>query len=400
MADDKEDFGIETIRDKVKMSRDAVSEAASSATPVFERGDDSEVNWRAVSATSDNTSTLNNTSQLQFGQPQQVSGIDFVGKNLEGGKFAGESLDSANFSVANLTGVDFSGCSLKGVDFSGANMTGANLSGADLSGAVLAGTVLKNANFTGAKLNGVKLTEADIEGALLLDISIDELGIEELQALIEYLAKYYPHKLNLARINLTLLDLSKIDLSKVSLRGVDFTGVNFTGVNIIGLDLSQCKITPEQIAQALGRVPSQDEMKRLMAPKKPKAKGNGLDLEGLFFGRGNFGVLDATKGTIGVESLLKLGKKIFRGGAVKPPVKESEALDHIRDQREAEVKSHNNELRSVIEARKRETLAQMEQEKQSRVPEENTVEKAPEKNYDREISRAKIERMKDVRSRD
>ena len=48
-----------------------------------------------------------------------------------------------------------------------------------------------NTNFTGAKLNGVKLSEADLEDAILLDIEIDAMGIEELQELIEYIAKYY-----------------------------------------------------------------------------------------------------------------------------------------------------------------------------------------------------------------
>ncbi len=49
--------------------------------------------------------------------------IDFVGKNLEGGRFAGENLENANFSVANLKGVDFSGANLRGVDFSGADLS-------------------------------------------------------------------------------------------------------------------------------------------------------------------------------------------------------------------------------------------------------------------------------------
>lgn len=405
--DEKTNFDILAIRNKVKLSKEGTFDVSESQAFDSE-APDRETSWRAVSGILDNAPKLHAGGVSPNGENKnttETSEIDFVGKNLEGGKFVGENLENASFSVANLTGVDFSGCNLKGVDFSGANMTDANLSGADLSGAVLSGTVLKNANFTGAKLHGVKLSEADIEGALLLDIDIDELGIEELQALVEYLAKYYPHKLNLARINLTLLDLSKVDLSKVSLRGVDFTGVNFRGVNIAGLDLSECKITPEQIAQALGRVPTAEEMKKIMAPKKPKAKRNNFDLEGLFFGRGKFGIIDATKGTIGVEQLLKLGKKVLRRGGPKPPVKDTEALDHIRGEREAEVKSHNAELAEVIKRRKEEMRAQMEKEKQAKTQEnvqenaqEKTMERTAEKN--RDMERLKIERMKDVRSRD
>ena len=91
---------------------------------------------------------------------------------------------------------------------------------------------------------------------------MDELAIEELQALVEYLAVYYPHKLNLRRINLSLLDLKRIDLRQVSLRGVDFTGLDFTGVNIMELDLSECIITPQQIAQALKL--SEDDVLKLI----------------------------------------------------------------------------------------------------------------------------------------
>ena len=228
-----------------------------------------------------------------------------------------------------------------------------------------------------------------MRGAVLLDISIDELGIEELQALIEYLAKYYPHKLNLTRINLTLLELSKIDLSKVDLRGVDFTGCDFTGVSLVGLDLSQCKITPEQIAQALGRVPSPQELARILAPKKPQGKKFNIDLEGLFFGRGKFGVIDTTKHKgISVEQLLKVGKKVFRSGGQKPPASENEILDKIRQEKEAEAKQHNAELRAVIEARKQEMRAATQQEKH------HTVEKTENQTEtEQDLERAEQQRI-------
>ncbi len=285
--------------------------------------------------------------------------LRFVGKNLENGKFSGENLKGANFSVANLTGVDFSNADLRGVDFSGANLTGANLSGADLSGAILSGTVLHHTNFTKAKMHGVKLVDADLEDAILIDIDFDAVGLEELQALIEYLAKYYPHKLNLRKINLTMLNLAAIDLTQLDLRGVDFTGVDFTGVNITGLDLSECNITPEQIAQALGRVPGKEELARIMAPKKKKGKGyGGLDMTELFLGNGKeFGVLDFQKDKgISIETLLKAGKKVF-GKAEKPEVKDKKALDEAKSEQEMQVKSHNEELRRMIEERKQKELA-------------------------------------------
>ncbi len=379
MADDKESK-IETIRSKIQESRTASGSS-------YSIGDDKSV-WRAVS----------NTVENDIGRGTFLNTIDFVGKNLEDGKFANESFKNANFSVANLTKVDFSGADLRGVDFSGANLTDANLSGADLSGAILSGAVLHRTNFTGAKLNGVKLQDADLENAILLDIEIDELGIEELQELIEYLAKYYPHKLNLSKMNLTLLNLAKIDLSKVSLRGVDFTGCDFTGVNITELDLSECIITPQQIAQALGHVPNKEELARILAPKKKAVKRfNGVDISDIFLGDGReFGVLDfAHDKGISIETLMNMGKKVFRRGAEKPAVKDEEALKSIRFAREDKAKSHNEELRRIIEERKRKELEVRVAMKQEL--EKELVKEEPQKEVKREFDERIINRGRDSR---
>lgn len=302
-------------------------------------------------------------------------GLLFVGKNLEGGQFSKENLQGANFSVANLTGVDFSGADLRGVDFSGANLTGANLEGADLTGAILSGAVLHNTNFTKAKLNGVKLVDADLENVILLDIEIDALGIEELQELIEYLAKYYPHKLNLSKMNVSILDFTRIDLSQVDLRGVDFTGVNFTGVSITGLDLSECKITPEQIAQALGRVPTPEELAKILAPKKKKKGGKGFeDIAMMFQGGKDYLMWDFTKDKgISIETLMKVGKKVFSHGK-KPQAKEEnseakEGAEANEKDEDLKAKSHNDELRKIIEERKKKELESRKAMKENAVKE-------------------------------
>ncbi len=360
VADDKTEFDIETIRSKIKKNE------RDNAGGLKGSGRLQDYSWKAVSQ-------VLKSSSLQ-------RDIDFIGKNLENGSFSDENLEGANFSVANLTGVDFSGANLKGADLSGANLTDANLSGANLEGALLSGAMLLRTNFTGANLKGVKFADAYLEDAILLDIEIDELGIEELQALIEYIAQYYPHKLNLAKLNLTLLDLSRIDLSKVDLRGVDFTGVDFTGVNIIGLDLSGTNITPQQIAQALGHSPSKEELMEIMKPKKKdRHKSGRFDVSELFLDDGrDWGVIDLIndKG-ISVEALLDVGKKVFRHGTSKPQVKDEEVLKNIKTEHEMQAKSHNDELRSVIEERKQkelETRMAMKKEFQSEINKEKTQE--------------------------
>lgn len=357
-----EDNKLDGIRERLKAEQDSLRKSMRQASSVG-------TEWSMVS--------LQNDPKVPFDDQT----VKFVGKNLENGKFANEDLHEANFSVANLTGVDFSGSNLRGVDFSGANLSDADLSGADLTGAILAGTVLHRTNFTKAKMNGVKLTDADLEDAILLDIEIDNIGIEELQTLIEYLAKYYPHKLNLRKINLTLLNLAAIDLKDVDLRGVDFTGVDFTGVNITGLDLSECIITPQQIAQALGRVPGKEELARILAPKKKKKNGaKGVDFTELFLGNGReFGVLDFQKDKgISIETLMKAGKKVFEKGK-KPDPKDKDILENIKNEQELQVKSHNEELRKIIEERKQKELESRRAMKESLTEEKQKKREMPER---------------------
>ena len=318
-----------------------------------------------------------------FKIPENVSagaGKEYGGQVLAEQNFSKADLTNANFSATDLTGADFSGAILRGADFSGANMTDVNLSQADLSGAVLSGANLLRANFTGAKLNGVVLTEANLEEAILLGVEIDELGIEELQALIEYMAVYFPHKLNLTKLNLTLLDLSKIDLTKVSLRGVDFTGCSMKGVKIWELDLSECIISPAQIAEALGHPPSPQELAKLLAPKTPqKKKNNGIDLHDLFYDNGKeFGVWDVTKEKgLDIGKLVESGMKLFRksAGKPKPPLEGEEIVAQIKEEklRQNEDKARNEELKERIMQRKeeeRKKLAAKKHEFQNEVSKE------------------------------
>lgn len=324
--------------------------------------DDGTVGWRAVASAKEDKPEKRPEKQPKaeapavklYFDPTKVSlhgkNTDFNGKDLKNSNYENADLKDYNFSVSDLSGTNFSGAKLHNVDFSGANLTDVNFSGADLSGAVLSGANLLRTNFTGAVLKGVVLTEANLENAILLDVELDDLGIEELQALIEYMAKYYPERLDLRNLNLTLLDLSKIDLSRVSLRGVDFTGVDFTGVNIMELDLSECNITPEQIAQALGHKPSAAELAKILAPKTPKKKEKKNNLAEFFYDDGKeFGVWDFTKSKgIDIGDILEAGKKVFRRSAPKPPVKDEEFIEQIKEEKQKSVQSDKERIKEKI----------------------------------------------------
>ena len=343
---DKKTFNIAGIRNKLKSSREEDIDVEKMYEDSF--------SWRAISQATAAPVSLSGTSNGDF---------NFSGKVLYGGKYVGENLQKAVFSGADLRETDFSEANLEGADFSGADLSGANLEKANLNGAVFRGTKLRGTNFTGAKMNGVILVDADIQDAILLDVEMDQLALEELQALVEFLAIYYPHKLNLRRMNLTLLDFSRIDLSMVDLRGVDFTGVDFTGVNIFELDLSECIISPEQIAQALGRMPTQKELKQILAPKRKKKKFRGLDFTEFFDGRGTAGVWDLTKHPgITVAQLLKSGKKLYAAVIGQREPKDEEILEqfrYVRDGRpdDEQAKEHNEQMRKAIEKHKQEVMA-------------------------------------------
>ena len=318
------------------------------------------VAWREVAKT---PSENNPSSSQTLWTPQIAEKIDFHTKNLENGNFAGENLENANFSAANLKNINLAGANLRGIDFSGADLSGANLEGADLTGANLAGAKLIGANLKRVKLREATLTGADLTDAVFLEIDIDNLTLEELQELVEYLATYYPHKLNLNKFDLKLLDLKRIDLTQVSLRGVDFTGVDFTGINILELDLSECIITPEQIAQALGRQPSPEELKKILAPKPKTKKGKAffIDMTNFFFDNGiPSGVWLTRRGrAVSFDEIFSAVKRFTNAFKrdekphFKPQAKKSEPE-----------KSSNDDLRRVIEENKKNTLEEKLKENQ------------------------------------
>ena len=219
-------------------------------------------------------------------------------------------------------------------------------------------------------MNGVVLTDVNLDNAILLDIQIDAIALEDLQELIEYLAKHAPHKLNLAKMNLKVLNLARLDLKNLNLRGVDFTGCDFTGVNIMELDLSECIITPQQIAQALGHVPNAAELRMIMAPKnKGKEQDSFLknfDISDLFRDDGReAGVWDVVhdKG-ISVQKVVDVvqaGHKVYRKVVSRPEKEERAEASPAKDMKK-DVHSSADDLKKVLDENKRALIEKHKQE--------------------------------------
>ncbi len=344
-----------------------------------------EVSWKAVARPKPVTGSDSDSSTSPSWIPKIVPNIDFHGKNLQNGDFSDENLEDANLSGADLRNANLSGANLRGIDLSGADLTGANLEGADLTGANLSGAKLIKANLKKTKLHNVIFDGADLTDAVFLEIDVDNPTLENIQDIVEYLAVYYPHKLNLAKFDLTLLNLAQIDLSRVNLRGVDFTGADFTGVNILELDLSECIITPEQIAQALGHQPSPEELRKILAPKpKKKHKSYGIDMTDFFFDNGlPAGVWFTHRGKAVTFDQIFGAVKRFTN-AFRKDAPENDLLEDIKQEKklakqEAEQeKSANEDLRKIIEENKKNTLEEkMRENTQKQQKEEQLKPKTP-----------------------
>ena len=164
-----------------------------------------------------------------------------------------------------------------------------------------------------------------------------------------------------------MLDLKRIDLTQVNLRGVDFTGCDFTGVNIFELDLSECVISPAQIEQAIGHVPTALELKKLLSPKNKKRKSavKGIDFEDFFSGGSGGFELDTTRIGIDVKNLAKTGKEILKSFHKRDSdEKIIENFDKEKVNNKSERKESNvEELRKTIEQHKKEVLERRQEEK-------------------------------------
>jgi len=357
--ENKNAFHIDSLRQKVRSSKEPENKEEFDVDRFYENN----FSWNAIS-------DVTIKEEEKKAPPKRIKpigkGADFSGQSLIGSKYAGKDLKNADFSGADLRDSDFKGAMLEGADFSSADLSGADLSGANLNQAVFSSATLRGTNFTGAKMNGVTLKDADIEDAILLDVEMDEIALQELQDLVEFLATYYPHKLNLRRINLTLLDLSKIDMTQLDLRGVDFTGCCFTGVNIYELDLSECIISQAQIEQALGRPVTPKELKEILAPKNKKKKRRGIDLTEFFFAVGPAAVWDASKHPgIRIEDIMRAGKKLYNM-FLKRQDSDQEILEKFHNRglktEEEKQKEHNERMRQKLEEKKYELRKEKDME--------------------------------------
>lgn len=176
--------------------------------------------------------------------------------------------------------------------------------------------------------------------------------------------------------------MKRIDLTQVNLRGVDFTGCDFTGVNIYELDLSECVISPAQIEQAIGHVPTALELKKILAPKNKKKpqKMKGIDFEDFFTGGNKSFDLDTTRMEIDINAIGKKGKEIFKSFKRKDSDdKIMEKFGKEKESHQSEKKESNiDELRKTIEQHKREVL-ERRQEMQERENKEKMREQIKEK---------------------
>ena len=132
------------------------------------------------------------------------------------------------------------------------------------------------------------------------------------------------------------------------------------------LDLSECIITPEQIAQAIGHVPTAEELRKILAPKKKKkAKKFYIDFTD-FLSNGHFlGWIDLTKNSISTDQVVRAFLKFKNAIAKKPEEKDEIIFEKAQafhaERIEEERKAYNEEQKKNIEERKQKLLEEKQE---------------------------------------
>ena len=135
------------------------------------------------------------------GQNQQKPDAELK-KTVDDGDLHGADLSEAELVDANLSGADLVYANLSGAELVYANLSGANLRKANLSGATLyiadlSGANLRKANLPGATLHhvdlsGAELEDADLPGADLSNITVENIGVNNLTKFGSRLPKWLP----------------------------------------------------------------------------------------------------------------------------------------------------------------------------------------------------------------
>ena len=105
-----------------------------------------------------------------FGR-DNITDVDFVGKDLIDADYSDIILDNDNFSGANLTNSVFNYADLRNVNFSEANLTNAQFTN----------TKLSNVNFTNANLTGADFTGASFANVTFMNANTTNVVFEECQ---------------------------------------------------------------------------------------------------------------------------------------------------------------------------------------------------------------------------
>ena len=116
---------------------------------------------RTLADSASNVATLS-TLDSEFILEQSINNEIHIGENLTGMNFEGKELSDAVFKKSNLSNAKFRDADLSKASLRGANLQGSDLSDADLSAADLRGANLSEANLTGADLSSAKFDKKTI----------------------------------------------------------------------------------------------------------------------------------------------------------------------------------------------------------------------------------------------
>ncbi|HEY1066375.1 MAG TPA: pentapeptide repeat-containing protein, partial [Pirellulales bacterium] len=188
-------------------------------------------------------------------------GVDCRGADLS--KAVANKVEGANFNDATLAGARFGGlarCTFVGAqapdlyvgngdctpvdsDFTRAQLSGSRFEGVYTSDSKFIEADLSLSRFVGGNLIGADFAQANLHGAALLRTTAN--GVSFARANLSCA--------DLTGSSFTGADFRGADLTDANLFDADFTDARLDGANLTGANVSRAKLTPDQLASAIGR---------------------------------------------------------------------------------------------------------------------------------------------------
>ncbi|MFO7630056.1 MAG: pentapeptide repeat-containing protein [Prochlorococcaceae cyanobacterium] len=217
------------------------------------------------------------------------SGAAAVMRLLESRRCSRCQLADADLVHADLRDADLSGAALQRANLSRAQLDGARLTGADLSFTSLQGASLRGADLRGARLEGTDLREANLSGALFDSGALASAHWSRATGLSPEMQSYADlHNAGVEAANAGRFPEAETFFSE-AIRKEPAAAISWVARGISRSEQSKTSLASQDLAYAAKLYEQQGDTayakqlqeasKKLDAPNKKGARGNGLGMQ-------------------------------------------------------------------------------------------------------------------------